>query len=178
MQPLYPLFSNANFSPCGYFIKRCSTDLFNCLVADKVHMIDYEYGSPNYAAYDIGNHFNEFGGIKSFYLFAPESLSNKIFSLIHYISATSLSKTQTPLPSFSNSTSLPNKSWTLMHSFYLTLLFVSPISPSPDLWYKLSLFQNSYFLMHFFPDTIHSTNPTSQPPKSDTTSHPLMIIPL
>lgn len=31
---------------------------------DKVHMIDYEYGSPNYAAYDIGNHFNEFGGVQ------------------------------------------------------------------------------------------------------------------
>lgn len=29
---------------------------------DDVSFIDYEYGGYNYSAFDIGNHFNEFGG--------------------------------------------------------------------------------------------------------------------
>ncbi|XP_057290691.1 ethanolamine kinase 1-like isoform X2 [Hydractinia symbiolongicarpus] len=30
---------------------------------EEIHCIDYEYGCPNYAAYDIANNFNEFAGI-------------------------------------------------------------------------------------------------------------------
>lgn len=30
---------------------------------EQLHCIDYEYGQPNYSAYDIGNHFNEFCGV-------------------------------------------------------------------------------------------------------------------
>ncbi|CAB4001462.1 ethanolamine kinase 1 [Paramuricea clavata] len=30
---------------------------------DDVSFIDYEYGAYNYSAFDIGNHFNEFGGV-------------------------------------------------------------------------------------------------------------------
>ncbi|XP_065647110.1 ethanolamine kinase 1 isoform X2 [Hydra vulgaris] len=43
---------------CGNFI----FDEYN----DKVVLIDYEYASPNYAAYDIANHFNEYAGIEDF----------------------------------------------------------------------------------------------------------------
>ena len=34
----------------------------------QAHFIDYEYAAPNYQAYDIGNHFNEFAGILFFKL--------------------------------------------------------------------------------------------------------------
>ncbi len=37
------------------------TDLLSHF-AGEMQLIDYEYASPNYAAYDIGNHFNEFAG--------------------------------------------------------------------------------------------------------------------
>ncbi|XP_028417088.1 probable ethanolamine kinase [Dendronephthya gigantea] len=30
---------------------------------DKISFIDYEYGAYNFSAFDIGNHFNEFGGV-------------------------------------------------------------------------------------------------------------------
>ncbi len=33
------------------------------LFLDKVSLIDFEYGGPNVAAFDIGNHFCEFAGI-------------------------------------------------------------------------------------------------------------------
>ena len=29
---------------------------------DEISFIDYEYGAYNYSAFDIGNHFNEYGG--------------------------------------------------------------------------------------------------------------------
>ena len=31
---------------------------------DTVKFIDYEYGAPNFRGFDIGNHFNEFGGLE------------------------------------------------------------------------------------------------------------------
>lgn len=31
----------------------------------KISFIDYEYGSPNYQGFDIGNHFNEYAGIET-----------------------------------------------------------------------------------------------------------------
>lgn len=31
---------------------------------DRVKFIDYEYGAPNYRGFDLGNHFNEFGGLE------------------------------------------------------------------------------------------------------------------
>ena len=34
-----------------------------------MHIIDYEYACPNYAMYDVGNHFNEFAGEWSHILF-------------------------------------------------------------------------------------------------------------
>lgn len=33
------------------------------LFVEEIHCIDYEYGCPNYAAYDIANNFNEFAGL-------------------------------------------------------------------------------------------------------------------
>ena len=30
--------------------------------SSRAYFIDYEYAAPNYLAYDIGNHFNEFAG--------------------------------------------------------------------------------------------------------------------
>ena len=42
-----------------------------------VKFIDFEYGGPNYLAYDIANHFCEFAG-KAF-IFMTQ-LSNKLFS--------------------------------------------------------------------------------------------------
>ena len=30
--------------------------------SDDVGIIDFEYGGPNYLAYDIANHFNEYAG--------------------------------------------------------------------------------------------------------------------
>jgi len=29
---------------------------------DEIFMIDHEYGCPNFSAYDIANHFNEWAG--------------------------------------------------------------------------------------------------------------------
>lgn len=34
---------------------------------DDVSFIDYEYGAYNYSPFDIGNHFNEYGGIFIFF---------------------------------------------------------------------------------------------------------------
>ena len=36
--------------------------------ANAVHFIDFEYAGPNFAAYDIANHFNEISGIRIIYL--------------------------------------------------------------------------------------------------------------
>jgi len=32
-------------------------------VTEKVSFIDFEYAMPNYAPFDVANHFNEFAGI-------------------------------------------------------------------------------------------------------------------
>ena len=40
------------------------TQVSNSLCGQEVaRFIDYEYGTPNYAAFDIGNHFNEAVGL-------------------------------------------------------------------------------------------------------------------
>jgi thiamine kinase-like enzyme len=40
----------------------CINFIIEILPADEVSFIDYEYGAYNFSAFDIGNHFNEFGG--------------------------------------------------------------------------------------------------------------------
>ena len=43
--------------------------------ADMVGMIDFEYGGPNYLAYDIANHFCEFAGtVSSLGFFIPNNM--------------------------------------------------------------------------------------------------------
>eukprot|EP00794_Sanderia_malayensis_P018159 gene18159-19971_t len=50
-----PIVFSHNDALCGNFI-------FN-QDKDELYLIDYEYASPNYGAYDIANHFNEFAGV-------------------------------------------------------------------------------------------------------------------
>lgn len=45
----------------------CHNDLLHANIiydskSDKVMFIDYEYANYGYRGFDIGNHFNEFGG--------------------------------------------------------------------------------------------------------------------
>ena len=57
---------------CTSPIVLCHNDLLldNILFdegASTVHFIDFEYAGPNYAAYDIANHFNEISGTNNIY---------------------------------------------------------------------------------------------------------------
>lgn len=46
---------------------------------DEISFIDYEYGAYNYCAFDIGNHFNEYGGINSIFNIVWSSFHGSLF---------------------------------------------------------------------------------------------------
>lgn len=53
---------------------------------DKLHLIDFEYGSYNFRGYDIGNHFAEYAGFECDYNLYPNKETQYHF-FRHYLSA-------------------------------------------------------------------------------------------
>ena len=50
---------------------------------DVLKCIDYEYGAPNYSAYDIANHFDEFCGVEEVdYNLYPSKVGGILFPKI------------------------------------------------------------------------------------------------
>ncbi|KAJ7555911.1 hypothetical protein O6H91_05G060500 [Diphasiastrum complanatum] len=67
----------------------CHNDLLsgNLMVSEKsnkLHLIDFEYGSYNYRGFDIGNHFNEYAGFECDYSLYPDKKAQFHF-FRHYL---------------------------------------------------------------------------------------------